>query len=560
MMKRIVFRGGSRPPVMKLHKPGAFAVRAAALLLCAALCLALCACGKAEDDGPTLLEGPRFTVAVAQTPDSFNPVTAQSTLAEEFFLLCYDPLWRLDAAGRPQACLAESWSLSSDRLTWTIRLRHDAVFSDGRPVTAADVLFTYELMRHNDTAYSEYFDGVTAIRQPDDYTIVISTSYVKGDMLYNPTPILPRHIWKDYEYDPSSFDNGSLIGSGPFIFDASVPSEDGWLFRARADHFGGVPGVGEVFFSSYGTVTGAARAVSTGDADASFGLSDVQLTTLESVPGVELIQAILPEAECALLVLNCRTDFFENEALRRVAEYSADREWFMSMAVGAAGMTGSSFMSPGQEYFAVPDGLRGYDPGAAQGILRNAGYADVDDDGVLEYGLRELKLTLRLISSSREDWASTAATILAADLGELGVRVDWRKTDNSVTSVCEDNDGWDMCLIGFRGSCSPAVTASRFMEQIGALAGWSDEAFESDLAMLRSSQDDSIAKGYARRLQQDVYDACPVVVLGYAADIQAIRSDAWTGYEDQLAGSGLFCVGSADFYLHVTPRTTDAEN
>ena len=206
-------------------------LRAAAALLCAALCLGLCACGAKGGDSAAAA-GPRFTVAVAQTPDSMNPIVSESGIAQEFFLLCYDPLWRLDASGQPQACLAEDWSLSSDRLTWTVRLRHDAVFSDGTPLTAADVLFTYELMRHNDTAYTEFFDGVTAIRQPDDYTIVISTEYVKGDMLYNPTPILPRHIWRDYD-DPASFDNAALIGSGPFAFDPESSGEDGWLFRAR---------------------------------------------------------------------------------------------------------------------------------------------------------------------------------------------------------------------------------------------------------------------------------------------------------------------------------------
>ena len=531
--------------------------RAPALLLCVGMCLCLAACG---DDGPApaqFFDGPRFTVAVAQEPDSLNPFVSGGGLAEEFFLLSYDPLWRLDGSGQPQACLAEDWSLSSDRLTWTIRLRQDAVFSDGVPLTAADVLFSYELMRHNKTPFTDYFDGVTAIRQPDDYTIVISTSYVKADMLYNPTPILPQHIWKDYEFSPSSFDNSALIGSGPFVYDAGA-GEDGWLFRGRADYFGGAPKIGELFFRSYGTVTGSSRAVSAAEADAAFGLSDVQLTTLESVPGVELVQAILPGAQCMCLALNTRTDFFENENMRRAVELCADREWFMSMAAGGAGMTGSSFMSPGIEGFAVPDGLRTYAPDVALAMLLNTGYSDVDEDGILEYGLRETKLNLRLYSSSQDDWAATAATILSADLGEIGVGVSWRKTDDPIASVCGDDDGWDMCLVTFRGCANAAVTSARFLSELGRMTGWMSDGFNEDLSMLRASEDAETARGYARRLQQTAYDACPVVVLGYSADIQAIRSDAWTGYEDQLAGSGLFRVGGISLYMNVEPRTEAA--
>lgn len=532
------------------------AARLAALLLCAALCLGLAGCGDDDAYAPEYVDGRRFTVAVAQTPDSLNPVVSEGGLAEEFFLLAYDPLWRIDGNGQPTPCLAEDWSLSSDRLTWTIRLRQDAFFSDGVPVTAADVLFSYEMMRRGGTAYADYFDGVSAIRQADDYTVVISTDYVKGDMLYNPTPILPRHIWKDYEFTPASFENTELIGSGPFVYDAEASGEEGWLFHARADHFDGAPKVGEVFFSLYGTVTGAARAVSAAEADASFGLTDVQLTTLESVPGVELIQAILPGAECMVLALNTRTDFFSSEDMRRAMELSADRDWFLSMAVGGAGMTGSSFMSPGVSSFAVPDGLRSYAPETALGLLRSAGYADVDGDGILEYGPRDTKLTLRLYSSSMDAWASTAATILAADLGEIGVMVDWRKTDDPITSVCGDDDGWDMCLIGWRCGQDAAVTGGRFGEELGGLTGWSDPVFESDLSMLRGAEETAVAQGYARRLQQTVYDACPVVVLGYGADIQAVRSDVWTGYEDQLAGGGLFRVGSIALYMNIAPRVT----
>ena len=527
-----------------------------ALCLGASLCLCMAACG---DDGPApaqFFEGPRFTVAVAQEPDSMNPVASDGGIAEEFFLLCYDPLWRLDAEGQPQACLAEDWSLSSDRLTWTIRLRRDAVFSDGVPVTASDVLFSYELMRHNKTPYSDYFDGVTAIRQPDDYTIVISTSYVKGDMLYNPTPILPQHIWKDYEYNPSSFENSELVGSGPFVYDADA-GEDGWLFRGRADYFGGAPKIGELFFRSFGTVTGASRAVSAGESDASFGLSDVQLTTLESVPGVELVQAVLPGAQCMCLVLNTRTDFFASETMRRAAELAADREWFLSMAVGGAGVTGSSFMSPGVDSFALPDGLRSYAPETALAMLHGAGYSDVDEDGILEYGLRETKLSLRLYSSSRDDWAATAATILAADLGEIGVSVNWRKTDDDIMNVCGDGDNWDMCLVTFRGCADAAVTAARFQDELGGMAGWTSDSFSEDLSLLRAAEDASVVKGYARRLQQTAYDACPVVVLGYSADIQAIRSDAWTGYETQLAGGSLFRTGSAALYMSLEPRAAE---
>ena len=64
----------------------------------------------------------------------------------------------------------------------------------------------------------------------------------------------------------------------------------------------------------------------------------------------------------------------------------------------------------------------------------------------------------------------------------------------------------------------------------------------------------------AGQLQQLVYDDCPYLVLGYCSDIQAIRSDRWTGYEQVMeATGGLFGTGSAELYMDVEPLTEAEE-
>lgn len=524
--------------------------------LCVIMLLALAACGGDDGSSPVKYhKGERFTIAISQTPDSFNPTVTAGGLTEEFFLLCYDTLWRLDQYGEPQPSLVEDWSLSSDQLTWTIRLKQDSVFSDGTPVTSKDVLFSYNLMRHGDTIYTDYFDGVTAIRCPDDYTVVISTSHIKSDMCYNPTPILPQHIWAAYEYSPESFDNADMVGSGPFVYDAEASQEGGWLFHAVEESAAGTAKIGDVYFAFYGTVTGAARAMAAGEADASFGLSDVQLMTLEGVPGVELVEAVLPTAELRMLAFNMRTEFFELPTMRQMVEYCADRDWFLAMSSGGAGQTGTSFLSPGIRDYSGVSNLRGFDQNTASALLRSVGYVDVDNDGILEYGVRENELSLSLYSSSLDEWAATAATILVGDLGEVGVDIRWNKTDLPVASVCGQYDNWDMCLYTWKGNLSTAASAASFRDEIGALTGWSSEMYNSLLVQLQCAPDEGTEKAYAQQMQQLVYDDCPVIVLSYSADIQSIRTSAWTGCEEIIQmGTGLFCSGSAYVYLNIEPQ------
>ncbi len=531
--------------------------RLAALILAFGL-LFLAGCGGEKAPGPAeYQEGEVFRLGTTEQPDSLNPFLSRDRISKEFFLLAYDPLWRLNAAGEPVNCLVEDWSLSSDQLTWTVRLRKDVSFSDGVRLTSADVAFTYEELMRGDTAYTHCFDGITSLRCPDDYTLIITTSYVKGDMQYLDVPILPKHIWAAYEGNMAGFDNENMVGSGPFvrqIVDVG-PQEISWTFSARANYFGGAPKVGGIKFIYYATATGAGRAISPAEPelDGVLGLTDVQLTTLEGVPGMQIMQTYLPGSQIWAVAFNTRDSVFQEASLRQMVEYCADRERIVSMSAGDAAMAGSSWSSPGVDYHYNVNGLRTYNPEAARAILNSMGYSDVDMDGYLEHiGTRE-KLSLTLYTGSEDDWSSSAATILTEVLTSLGVQVDRRVTDGPVEDVCGPQDEWDMCMLSWRGDSNAVLAARQFFGSADSLTGWSSENYTTTFGRLQTALDREDARDLAGQLQQIVYDECPYLILGYYSDIQAVRQDTWTGYEDTLnAAGGLFCNGSIDAYMTLT--------
>ena len=537
--------------------------RPLAALLCVIVLLAalLTGCGGKDRENAKLREGAAFTVAVTDMPDTLNPTTTSGGLSEEFFLLAYDPLWRLNASGEPVNCLVEDFDLSSDQLTWTIRLRHDVTFSDGVPLTSRDVKYTYELMMRVSDTYAPYFDGVTTIRCPDNYTVVITTAFVKGDMQNNPTPILPRHIWTDHENALDQFENTEMVGTGPFIYTVPEkidPQEMSWTFQARQNYFGEPANVGQVSFIYYSTATGAARALQASEVDAGLGMTDVQLTTLEEVPGVELIQTVLPKSEVWAIAFNTREGFFSDETMRQAIEYCTDREWILSMSSGRAGMTGSVWASPGTDYFYQVSNKRGYDPETARSIITATGrYADINGNGYLQSKITEDPLRLSLYVSSEDEWAATAATIIVDALDGIGVAVDWNTTDKPIQEVCTPKASWDMCMLTWYGDTNAMMAALPFRSSTSSLTGWSNGNYDQVLSQLQEAMDGTLIQNLAGQLQQIMYNECPYVVIGYRSDIQAIRRDAWTGYEDVLAQSGgLFNIGSADIYMSVTPVET----
>lgn len=538
----------------------------AMIILSAQLLLLLAGCSR-DDASPVLQDGDSFTIAVTDVPDTLNPLTTKGGLSEEFFLLAYDSLWRTNAAGEPVNCLVESYDLSSDQLTWTIRLRDDVTFSNGEKLTAADVKYTYELMMRQSEKYAPYMDGISTIRCADDYTLIITTSFIKGDMRNNPTPILPRRVWSNLAEGQTDFENAEMIGSGPFICvqtEGNDPQETSWTFRARADYFGGAAKLGQVKFLAFGTATSAARALGAREVDAGIGMTDVQLTTLEQVPGVQLIQAMLPHSEVWALALNTRQQFFQDQSMRQMVEYCTDRDRILSLSAGKAGISGSVWASPGTEYFYNVSNKRGYDLNAAQSLIAALGRYALNADGYLASIITNEQLSFRLYTSSMDDWAATAATILVESLAGIGIEVDWQTTDDPIRSVCTPRSDWDMCMVTWNGDASAAMAALPFRTANDSLTGWSSSVYDQTLSRLQMTMDDDSIRSLAGQLQQVAYDECPYVIIGYCSDIQAIRQDAWTGYEDTLAASGgLFNIGSADAYMSLAPRVPEegtAEN
>ncbi|MEG1291281.1 MAG: ABC transporter substrate-binding protein, partial [Lachnospiraceae bacterium] len=182
----------------------------------------LAGCGSSDNGS----DGKTFTVAVTQEIDSLNPLSAWLEVSHEALLLMYDPLVRYDKNLEPEPCLAESWEVSPDQLTWTFHLVKDVKWSDGEPFTSKDVKFTYEFYKENDSyLYSSYLSDMDNIKCPDDNTLVIVTKEPKANMLMNTSPIVPEHIWKDVK-DPYNWANAKPVGTGPFIIAKNEPAKE----------------------------------------------------------------------------------------------------------------------------------------------------------------------------------------------------------------------------------------------------------------------------------------------------------------------------------------------
>lgn len=175
-------------------------------------------------EGGTLEEG------MIGTPRFVNPVLATSDTDRDLSALVYSGLLRLNAKGELVPDLAESYTVSEDGLTYYFKIRNDAIFHDGEPVTTDDVIFT--ILKTQDPAIKSpkrpNWDGVR-VEKINDKEIEFSLSSPYSPFIYNATlGILPEHKWADItaEEFPFSSLNTNPIGSGPYELTGVQKDED----------------------------------------------------------------------------------------------------------------------------------------------------------------------------------------------------------------------------------------------------------------------------------------------------------------------------------------------
>jgi hypothetical protein len=126
---------------------------------------------------------------------------------------------RLDKNWKPQPYLAESWTLSPDNRSITLVLRKNAVFHDGKPITAEDVKFSIETIRDNHP-FKTMYGPVNAVTINDAQTAVIRLAEPHPAVLLalstSLTPIIPKHIFGDGTDVKIHPRNANPVGSGAF--------------------------------------------------------------------------------------------------------------------------------------------------------------------------------------------------------------------------------------------------------------------------------------------------------------------------------------------------------
>lgn len=531
-----------------------------AFLLALFLCIGLAGCGGAQS-----AEGVNtFRIGTPVSIDTLNPLSSYMQVGFEVFLLVYDPLVRYDEQFEPAACLAESWTASSDGLTWTFNLREGVTWHDGEPFTSEDVKFTYDLMNESGLGYmySTYLTGITNIECPDEKTVVMTTEQPKANMLMNTTPILPKHIWSQIAAEELElYANETPVGTGPFKFDSA---REGVIKLVRNNaYFGTAPSIDECIFVSYSNLDTMAQALSLGEIDAAFSIGSVQKKQLDADKNITLVSGEIPGF--TQIGVNVWSDpasggnpLLKDKTIRQAIEYAIDKEKIIQMAYGGEGSPGTTLLNPGQFYHYEPAAgeLRSYNTDQGNALLDRAGYKDTDGDGIRE-DANGNKLEFSLITIADNTEEIKAGQLIVSDCQKIGISIKNETMDDGALQDKINGGDYDMFIWGWGGDIDPSVILELITtDQIGAnnephfSNARYDELFLEQMTMM----DETERQAAVFELQKIAYDEAPYIILLYDNNIQAIRSDRWTGFRQIPEDTGLFFLNlNFDNYVNIRP-------
>lgn len=403
-------------------------VLATVALLAASVLVALLAAAPAtaQDDETNILR-----IGWSQDPKTINPFVGLDEEDYTIWAINWDLLVNLDPADlTPAPGIAESWKVSDDRRTVTFKLVEGAKWSDGEPITSADVKWSLETLGSEGTLFTSYTDGITSIKTPDENTVVIETEepdarIIGGLFIY----IMPEHIWGDVpiedltgSYQPEI----PMVGSGPYVV---TEFERAQIVRMeRNPEFRGEPGdFDEIQFIKYGTQDAVERALQLGEIDL---INEVEPATFERLSEDDDIEVqrspapsytqlafnVCPEDICPEAI---RNPAVQDVTVRQAVAYGIDRERLQEIATRDTSFVANAILpSFYKSFYTEPEQTYPYDPELANQMLDEAGWT-MGSDGVRTKDGERLSFNLYVRSES--PFTIQMARLIAEQTKEIGV-------------------------------------------------------------------------------------------------------------------------------------------
>jgi peptide/nickel transport system substrate-binding protein len=355
-------------------------------------------------------------------PTTLNAVLQSSTPEAEVLPYVQRNLLEFDAQMRLTPGLAERWAASADGLEYTLTLRPDAVWEDGRPVSARDAAFTIRKIHDPkipSNLFKPLFEELESVEVLDErsFRVRFKNAYAFREMAFA-VPLLPEHRFAKQDFLRAK-DNRAPLSNGPYRVTSWKTGES--LTLERNPRFAGPRGhFDRILFRILPDDTTAYRLLTAGELDEDQlnpGLKDRAIRDAAFHDCCRLLEFY--NLDYNYVALNNRAPFFADARVRRALTMLLDRASIVrGLYKGSARIVSGPWAPDSPAYDAGLPALP-FDRAAAARLLEEAGWIDSNGDGTRDRGGKEFAFDL-LVSEGSEV-GRQIDEMLASELARVGV-------------------------------------------------------------------------------------------------------------------------------------------
>ena len=452
--------------------------------------------------------------------------------------------------------IVTSWTPNADSTEWTLKIRNDATFNDGTPVTADDVAFSFSLIADNQMPlYKNYLPFNPTFTVIDDSTILWKADKPTfAPLVPAYIPVVPKHVWEQFVVPGDAdatrkavrgYANENPIGSGPFTL---AEYQKGQLLRfvIRPDYWEGPPkSVQELDIRVYQNQEAMVSALKAGEID----FIDSMKGTLWNSPAIQSDPNIAthqanggcwgnlawnfggqgPEANPAPIIHN--TEF------RQAMSMAINRQEIVDKVYNGTATVGHSVLMPaknGRWYHDIPENLRfDYNPDQAKAVLDSIGVVDTNGDGIREDPTTHENLDLNLLTITDVDGSVETGKLIGGYFDAVGVGSHFTTVDTNKAYDLWYSGDWDAYVWDWCPDPDPDFMMSVFTTD--ECLSWSDGCYSNKeydklYALQRTQVNFDERQQTIDKMQEMLAEEIPTMVLNYWSNLQAYRTDRFTGY------------------------------
>jgi peptide/nickel transport system substrate-binding protein len=340
---------------------------------------------------------------------------------------------------------ARSWQSNSDGTIWTFHTQPNAKWSDGKPLTAADVAWTYStILKYqngataNSAGYVAHMKSATA---PNATTVVLTYKRPVANVLSQAqqVPILPEHIWAKYATGNGKaltrFSNGApIVSGGPFILDKYTPKQIA-LFKRNPSFYGPKPHIDGFGLQFFGTTDAMITALKSNQLD---GVEvPVPPTSVATLKAAHFVVRSTPSVTFDDFIINSNPKQdpshkeLLNPLLRQAFDVAIDRQAIIKTSLLGYGQPGSSIIGPATGHWYDP-AIKPppFDLAKANQLLDQAGYK-MGPNGLRIANGHPMSYTVIIPDTKASAYTQRSFQIIQGDFKKIGVKLTEKVLDDS---------------------------------------------------------------------------------------------------------------------------------